>query len=74
MPMTAAKANEIKPNMQLFRLSIVMTFIRGNRVQLFNPFGESRLSSVPCQIWQYRLVDKYMRQPPQMGSGIPHLS
>jgi hypothetical protein len=39
---TAVDDNETKLNVQMFMLSIVMTFIEGNPVQPFNPFGENR--------------------------------
>jgi hypothetical protein len=47
---TTTDENETKPNMQMFRLSIVMAFIQGNPVQPFNPFGENRSQSVARQI------------------------
>jgi hypothetical protein len=50
---TATDENEIKLNMQMFRLSIVMAFIQGNPVQPFKPFSENRSQSVACQIRQY---------------------
>jgi hypothetical protein len=50
---TATDENEIKLNMQMFRLSIVMVFIQGSPVQPFNLFGENRSQSVARQIRQY---------------------
>jgi hypothetical protein len=47
--------NEIKLNMTLFRLSIVITFFQGDPIQLFSPFGQNRPSCVACQIRQYTL-------------------
>jgi hypothetical protein len=50
---TAIDENEIKLNMQMFKLSIVIAFIQGNPVQPFNPFGENRSQSLARQIRQY---------------------
>jgi hypothetical protein len=50
-------------------------------LESFSPEGIHSLRDVPKDtpydsafFCNYRLVDKYMRQPPQLGSGIPHLS
>jgi hypothetical protein len=39
---TICDKNETKLNMPLFKLSIVMTFVQGDPIQPFNPFGENR--------------------------------
>jgi hypothetical protein len=41
--------------MPLFRLSTVVTFVQGNQIQPFNPFGENRPKYVACRIRQYPL-------------------
>jgi hypothetical protein len=38
---TRREENEIKLNMLLFKLSILMTFVQGNPFQPFNPIGEN---------------------------------
>jgi hypothetical protein len=38
---TGCDENKTKLTRSLFRLSIVMTFVQGDSIQSFNPFGEN---------------------------------